>query len=189
MYLDGENPCTTEETCGGGCKREERPIPGSRFSCREEGELRKMRDNLVHNGRRWQTSYPFLYPRELLCTSCKSGLRVLHSAERSLKKNGWGEGSSACIEEMMRRQVAKKEGGPGLNQLLTGGPDRHRNNLAAGIIKIRAGRFAAQGDIMKMFNAVELEYKDTFLQCFLWRGMDDSKELEMYRVVVNNMGI
>ena len=42
---------------------------------------------------------------------------------------------------------------------------------------------------MKMFNAVELEYKDTFLQCFLWRGMDDSGEPEMYCVVVNNLGI
>ena len=40
-----------------------------------------------------------------------------------------------------------------------------------------------------MFNAVELAYRDTFLQCFSWRGMDETKEPEMYCVVVNNMGI
>ena len=67
----------------------------------------------------------------------------------------------------------QQEGGPSLNQLLAKGPDRYLNNLAEVITKFRAGRNAAQGDIMKMFNAVELEYKDTFLQCFLWRDMDD----------------
>ena len=101
-YLDRENLCTTVEPRCGGCKCGKCPIPGSRFSHREEGELRKIRDNLVHNGRCWQTSYPFLYPRELLRATYKSGLRVLHSTERSLKKNGWGERYNACIEEMLQ---------------------------------------------------------------------------------------
>ena len=67
----------------------------------------------------------------------------------------------------------QQEGGPSLNQLLAKGPDRYLNNLAEVITKFRAGRNAAQGDIMKMFNAVELEYRDSFLQCFLCRDMDD----------------
>ena len=40
-----------------------------------------------------------------------------------------------------------------------------------------------------MFNAVELNYKDWFLQCFLWRGMDESKDPEIFQVIVNNMGV
>ena len=64
----------------------------------------------------------------------------------------------------------RQEGGPCLNQLLAKGPDRHLNNLAAVVTKFRAGRFAAQGDVKKMFNAVELDYDDWFLQCFLWQG-------------------
>ena len=72
----------------------------------------------------------------------------------------------------------QQEGGPSLNQLLAKGPDRYLNNLATVITMFRAGRFVALGDIKKMFNAVELAYRDTFLQCFLWRGMDDSKEPE-----------
>ena len=67
----------------------------------------------------------------------------------------------------------QQEGGPSLNQLLAKGPDRYLNNLAEVITKFRAGRNAALGDIKKMFNVVELEYKDSFLQCFLWRDMDD----------------
>ena len=42
---------------------------------------------------------------------------------------------------------------------------------------------------MKMFHAVELERDDWFLQCFLWRGMDETEEPEIYQVIVNNMGI
>merc|ERR1712237_82316 len=232
-YFDRENLCTIVEPHCGGCKCGKCPIPGSRFSHSEEGELRKIRDNLVHNGKCWQTAYPFLFPRELLKASYKSGMKVLESTEKSLKRNGGGKQYNACIEEMLQHKVVKKvlkeemdeficsggvvnylphlpafnpkskstpihvvfdasrqqEGGPSLNQLLVKGPDRYLNNLAEVITKFRVGRNVAQGDIKKMFNAVELEYKDTFLQCFLWRKMDDSKEPEMYRVVVNNMGI
>ena len=106
--FDRENLCTVVEPRCGGCKCGKCPIPGSRFSHREEGELRKISDNLVHNGRCWQTAYPFLFPRELLKASYKSGLKVLHSTEKSLKRNGWGERYNACIEDMLRREVVKK---------------------------------------------------------------------------------
>ena len=47
-------------------------------------------------------------------------------------------------------------GGPSLNDLLAKGPDRYLNNLAALVTGFRDGRFAAQGDVKKMFNAVKL---------------------------------
>ena len=50
----------------------------------------------------------------------------------------------------------QQEGGPSLNELLAKGPDHYLNNLAAVVTKFLAGRYAAQGDVRKFFNAVEL---------------------------------
>ena len=80
-------------------------------------------------------------------------------------------------------------GGPSLNQVLAKGPDRFLNNLAGVIIMFRDGRYAAIRDIRKMFNAVKLIEEDWYIQCFLWRGMDETVEPEVYQVVCNNFGI
>ena len=80
-------------------------------------------------------------------------------------------------------------GGPSLNQLVAKGPDRFLNNLGGVFICFRYGRRAAKGDIRKMYNRVLLEEEDAFCQCFLWRDMDQSKEPEVYQVVVNNIGV
>ena len=57
------------------------------------------------------------------------------------------------------------------------------------IIRIRDGRYAALGDVKKMFNAVELAEVDWYVQCFLWIGMDETREPETYQVICNNMGV
>ncbi len=121
MYLDRENLCTVVEPRCGGCKCGKCPIPGSRFSHREEGELRKIKDNLVHNGRCWRTAYPFLFPRELLKASYKSGMKVLESTERSLKRNGGGEAYNSCIEEMLQHKVVKKVSKEEMNEFIRSG--------------------------------------------------------------------
>ena len=74
------------------------------------------------------------------------------------------DSEDACAEETMRQQVVKNEDGLSLNQLLAGGPDRRRNNLAVGITKIRARRFSDQRDTTKIVNAIVLEYEDAFPQ-------------------------
>ena len=82
-----------------------------------------------------------------------------------------------------------KGGGPSLNDLLAKGPDRYLNNLAALVTAFRDGRFLAQGDLKKMFNAVKLQEADWFVQFFLWRNMDENADPETYQVVRNNMGV
>ena len=48
---------------------------------------------------------------------------------------------------------------------------------------------AAQGDIKKMYNAVKLVEEDCYVQCFLWRNMDENGEAKMYQITVNNIGV
>ena len=59
-------------------------------------------------------------------------------------------------------------GGPALNQILAKGPDRFLNNLAGVLVNFRNGRFAAKGDVKKMYNCVRLTEQDAYVQCFLW---------------------
>ena len=84
--------------------------------------------------------------------------------------------------------ASRSQGGrPSLNDLLAKGPDRYLNNLAAVVTGFKDGRFAAQGDVKKMFNAVKLPEADSFVQCFLWQNMDEKADPETYQVVRNNM--
>ena len=73
-------------------------------------------------------------------------------------------------------------GGPGQNEILAKGPDKFLNNLASMIISFHDRRFAAQGDVSNMFNAVHLVKADWFLQCFLWRRMDEARELDTHQL-------
>ena len=50
----------------------------------------------------------------------------------------------------------EQKGRPSLNQLWAKGPDCYINNLVAVIIRFCDGRYAAIGDIRKMFNTVKL---------------------------------
>ena len=61
-FFDRENLCTQVKPRCGQCKCGKCPVPGSRYTHREEGELKMIKDNLKHNGKCWETSYPFLYP-------------------------------------------------------------------------------------------------------------------------------
>ena len=57
------------------------------------------------------------------------------------------------------------------------------------LVKFRNRREAAKGDMKNMCNSVWLKLKDCFMQCFLWRKIDESQEPDVYRVLVNNIGI
>ena len=51
-------------------------------------------------------------------------------------------------------------GGPSLNQILAKGPDKFLNNLSGVLVNFRNGRFAAKGDVKKMYNSVRLTEED-----------------------------
>ena len=221
-----------EPRCGG-CVCGKCPVPGSRYSFREESELKMIEENLRHDEERscWIARYPYYYPREVLKGSREVAKKSMLATERSLrKKPEWGEVYQSQIMEMVERGVARKVkpeelsswkghvnflphlaalnprskttpvricfdasrpqgGGPSLNQILAKGPDRFLNNLAGVIVSFKNGREASKGDVKKMYNAVFLVEEDCYVQCFLWRDMDESKEPETYQIIVNNIGV
>jgi len=40
-----------------------------------------------------------------------------------------------------------------------------------------------------MYNCIHLEVDDAYVQCFLWRNLDTSKDPVVYQVTANNIGI
>ena len=46
-----------------------------------------------------------------------------------------------------------------------------------------------QGDIRNMYNAVKLAEEDCYIQCFLWRNMNENREARTYQVIMNNIGV
>ena len=73
----------------GRCKCSKCPVPGVRYTQREEAEFWLIKENLKRNLDEdgWITSYPLLHPRELLRGDCAAGMRSLLLTERSLKKD------------------------------------------------------------------------------------------------------
>ena len=232
-FFRSEQLGTVIEPKCGSCRCGRCPVPGSRYSFREESELKLIQDNLRYDDANscWIAAYPYLHPRETLKGSKAVALKALNAIEKTLLKNKeWSVVYDEQIEDMVKRGAARvvpeeelakykghinylphlaavnpksqstpvricfdasrvQGGGPSLNQILAKGPDRFLNNLAGVIVGFRNGRVAAKGDVRKMYNCVKLETDDTFVQCFLWRNLDQSKEPATYQVTVNNIGI
>ena len=102
-YYKLENLGTMVEPRCGACRCGKCPIPGSRYSHREEGELRLIKDSLRHDGQCWVAEYPYLHPRGLLRGSKEIAFKMLMATERSLKRNkDWGERYNQCILDMIK---------------------------------------------------------------------------------------
>ena len=84
---------------------------GSRFSFREESELKLIEENLTYDeeyGCRI-ARYPYLYPRESLKGSREVAVKSMLSTERSLARKGeWGQVYKKQIEDMLERGIARK---------------------------------------------------------------------------------
>lgn len=76
--------------------------------------------------------------------------------------------------------------GVSLNDLLLKGPDV-LNSIRAVLLRFRRGRFAALGDIRKMYNSVWLDDQEVHLHRFLWRDSEE-EELGEYAVTRVNIG-
>lgn len=70
--------------------------------------------------------------------------------------------------------------GVSLNDLLLKGPDV-LNSIRAVLLRFRRGKFAALGDIRKMYNSVWLEDREMRLHRFLWHDFEE-EELGIYAV-------
>ena len=76
--------------------------------------------------------------------------------------------------------------GLSLNDLLMKGPDV-LNQIRGVLLRFRSGRFAALGDIRKMYNSVWLEDREKHLHRFLWRDSEE-EEIGEYAITRVNMG-
>ena len=217
----------------GSCQCGRCPVPGSRYSFKEERELKLIKDNLSYdeNKKCWVAKYPYVYPRESLKGNKDVAMKAMVATERTLAKKGkWGKVYEAQIKDMVDRGVVRivpveelkrytghinylphlaalnprsettpvrivfdasrvQGGGPSLNQILAKGPDNFINILAGVILSFWNGREAAKGDVRKMYNCVQLTQEDAYVQCFLWRSLDTTREPDTYQVTVNNIGV
>ncbi|XP_070403557.1 uncharacterized protein [Nothobranchius furzeri] len=76
--------------------------------------------------------------------------------------------------------------GVSLNELLMKGPDV-LNQIRAVLLRFRDGKYAALGDVRKMYNSVWLEDREMHLHRFLWRESEE-ETLGEYAVTRVNMG-
>ena len=94
----------------GSCRCGRCPVPGSRYSFKEETELKLIDENLRYdsdNGA-WVASYPFLHPRESLKGNKSVALKSMQATERTLAKNvNWGETYKSQIQDMVDRGAAR----------------------------------------------------------------------------------
>ena len=98
-----------EPKCGS-CRCGKCPVPGSRYSFKEENELKMIQEGLRYdsdNGT-WVAKYPFLFPSEHLKGSKSVAMRSMISTEKTLLKNeNWGNVYREQIQDMLDRNVAR----------------------------------------------------------------------------------
>ena len=82
-------------------------------------------------------------------------------------------------------QISK---GVSLNSVLAKGPDSYLNNLLGLLLRWREEPVAVVGDIKKMFHSVHLQPLEQHCHRFLWRGMDSSREPDVFVMTRVNMG-
>ena len=109
-FFQTEQLCTIVEPRCGSCRCGKCPVPGSRYSFREETELQIIDESLRYdesNGR-WIARYPLLFPRHVLKGSKAVAMKSLQSTERMLSKNKqWGEVYDEQIQDMVVRGAAR----------------------------------------------------------------------------------
>ena len=110
-FFTTEQLGTVAEPKCGSCRCGKCPVPGSRYSFREESELKLIEENLSYseaNGY-WVARYSYLYPRESLKGTREVALQSMLSTERSLTRKGdWGTVYQRQIEDMLERGVARR---------------------------------------------------------------------------------
>ena len=89
LFFKSQSLGTMVEPRCGGCKCSKCPIPGSKFSFKEQQEFDVINKNLfrVEGVNRWYTEYPWHCPRSVLPKNDKTALQNLRNLERSLSKN------------------------------------------------------------------------------------------------------
>ena len=109
-FFRSEQLGTVVEPKCGSCRCGKCPIPGSRYSFREETELKMIEENLQYDEIRgcWIAAYPFLFPRETLKGDKIVALRSMEATEKMLLKRGdWSGVYQSQIQDMLDRDVVR----------------------------------------------------------------------------------
>ena len=108
-FFQAESLGTVVEPQCGGCKCTKCPVPGSKFSFKEQREFNTIIKNLFYNKekKRWVTSYPWKCDRSVLPRNDKGAMKQLLSLEKSLQKDS-DLASEYCkqIQGMVERGAA-----------------------------------------------------------------------------------
>ena len=110
-FLNLERLGTTVEPRCGSCRCGKCPVPGSRFSFREESELKMIEEGLSYDADQkcWVAKYPYLFPRETLKGTKEVALKSMLATERTLQRKGdWSQVYQKQIEDMLKRGVARE---------------------------------------------------------------------------------
>ena len=100
---------TVDPKCGS-CRCGRCPIPGSRYSFREETELKMIEENLHYDEVQgcWIAQYPYLFARETLNGTKEIAYKSMLATEKTLQKKGhWAETYNQQIQDMISRGVAR----------------------------------------------------------------------------------
>ena len=62
------------------------------------------------------------------------------------------------------------------------------NDILGILLRFREKEVAFVGDISKMFHSIDIPLKDQMTHLFLWRNLDQSKEVKTYAMTKVNMG-
>ena len=89
LFFQSESLGTVVEPKCGECKGTKCPIPGSRYSFKEQKEYDLIQKNLFYDeqSKRWFTEYPWLCERSVLPKNEKIALQSLITIERNLLRN------------------------------------------------------------------------------------------------------
>ena len=94
----------------GSCRCGRCPVPGSRYSFREEAELKLIQENLKYDESQgaWIAKYPYLHSRELLKGSRTVAVKSLLATEKMLLKNSeWAKVYNSQIVDMVECGVPR----------------------------------------------------------------------------------
>ena len=109
LFFESQTLGVMVEPHCGGCKCGKCPIPGAKFSFKEQQAYDKINSNLYRcDGlERWFTQYPWICSRSVLPKNKKAALQNLLSLERTLSRNPeLAEDFSKQIEDMVARGAA-----------------------------------------------------------------------------------
>jgi len=109
-FFCAEQLGTVVEPKCGSCRCGKCPVPGSRYSFKEENELKMIQEGLRYDTDegKWIAGYPFLFPRDNLKGSKSVAIKSMLAMEKTLLKNEkWGKVYGEQIADMLKRVAAR----------------------------------------------------------------------------------